>query len=74
MRNRLLALTAALGIAALASWTPSAEAIAIYCSDTFCAEKPEGTACYCPPETDKEGNPSNCEDWNSISRHGCWYE
>ena len=55
MRNRLLALTAALGIAALASWTPSAEAT-IYCSASYCAAKPEGAACSCPPGTDKEGN------------------
>ena len=75
MRNRLLALTAALGIAALALWTPNAEAIPITfcCSDTFCAEKPEDTACTCPPGTDKEGNRSNCEVWNSIAGGGCWY-
>jgi hypothetical protein len=72
MRNRLLALTAALGIAALASWTPSAEAT-IYCSDAYCAGKPESTACPCPPGTDKEGETSNCEEWNSISANGCWY-
>ena len=73
MRNRLLALTAALAIAAFASWTPSAEAT-IYCSDRFCAAKPEGADCLCPPGSDKEGNPSNCTDWGSISQHGCWYE
>lgn len=74
MRNRLLALTAALGIAALASWTPNAEAIAYFCSEAFCLDKPEGTTCACPPGTDKEGNPSNCEVWNSIGKNGCWYE
>ena len=74
MGNRLLALTAVLGIAALASWAPSAEAIIYYCSDTYCAEKPESTACNCPPETDREGRPSNCAEWQSISQHGCWYE
>jgi hypothetical protein len=73
MRNRLLALIAALGIAALASWTPSAEA-AIYCSDSFCARKPEYAGCLCPPGSDKEGNTSNCGQWNSISAIGCWYE
>jgi hypothetical protein len=73
MRNRLLALTAALGIAVLASWTPSAEAI-IYCSDAYCAGKPESTACPCPPGTDKEGKPSNCGEWSSITAIGCWYE
>jgi hypothetical protein len=72
MRNRLLALTAALGLAALASWTPSAEAI-VYCSDSYCAGKPESTACPCPPGTDKEGKTSNCGEWNSISANGCWY-
>lgn len=73
MRYRLLALTAALGMAALASWTPRAEAITFYCSDTFCAGKPEDTACICSPKTDKEGSWSNCEVWNSISVGGCWY-
>jgi hypothetical protein len=74
MRNRLLALTAALGIAALASWTPSAEAIVYYCSDAYCEGKPGSTACSCPPETDKEYKPSNCGEWNSITAIGCWYE
>jgi hypothetical protein len=73
MRNRLLALTAALGIAVLASWTPRAEATT-YCSDLYCAGKPEDAPCPCPPGTDKEGNPSTCQEWNSISAHGCWYE
>jgi hypothetical protein len=73
MRNRLFALTAALGLAALASWTPSAEAT-VYCSASYCAGKPEGAACPCPPGSDKEGNLSNCGDWNSISASGCWYE
>ena len=72
MRNRLLALAAALSIAALASWTPGAEAI-IYCSESFCAGKPESTACPCPPWSDKEGNTSNCEVWDSIGVGGCWY-
>ena len=74
MRNRLLALTAAIAIAALASWAPSAEAIVYYCSDTYCAEKPESALCHCPPGTDKEGKPSNCGEWYSISARGCWYE
>ena len=73
MRNRLLALTAALAIAALASWTSSAEA-AIYCSYGFCAGKPESAACLCPPGSDKEFKPSNCGEWDSISAMGCWYE
>jgi hypothetical protein len=75
MRNRLLALTAALGIAALASWTPRAEAISSYfCSAGLCAGKPEDTACHCPPGTDKEYKLSNCGEWNSITAIGCWYE
>jgi hypothetical protein len=73
MRNRLLALTAVLGLATIASWVPSAEAT-IYCSDLFCAARPEGAPCVCPPGTDKEYKPSNCDEWNSISQHGCWYE
>jgi hypothetical protein len=72
MRNRLLALTAALGMAVLASWTPGAEAI-IYCSDSFCAGKPEDAACPCPPWSDKDGNPSTCGQWGSINSGGCWY-
>ena len=73
MRNRLLALTAALALAVLASWTPSAEAT-IYCAASFCAGKPESAPCPCAPGTDKEGNLSNCGEWNSISANGCWYE
>jgi hypothetical protein len=73
VRNRLLALIAALGIAALASWTPRAEAITFSCSDTFCAEKPEDTSCICPPGTDKEGKRSTCAVWSSIAGGGCWY-
>ena len=73
MRNRLLALTAALGIAALASWTPGAAAIS-GCSATYCEGKPECTACPCPPGSDKEGKLSNCGEWDSISSMGCWYE
>ena len=72
MRNRLLALTAALVIAALASWTPSSEAIA-YCSESFCAGKPEDTACPCPPWSDKAGEAGTCEAWDSIGTNGCWY-
>lgn len=72
MRNRLLALTAALGMAVLASWTPNAEAIA-YCSDRYCAGKPEDAPCPCPPMSDKEGETSNCAVWNSTGTGGCWY-
>ena len=72
MRNRLLALTVALGIAALASWAPSAEAIG-YCSSTYCAGKPSTTACACPPGTDKVGKASNCAGWNTVSGIGCLY-
>jgi hypothetical protein len=72
MRNRLLALTAALGIAALASWAPDAEAIG-YCSSTYCAGKPGTTSCACPPGTDKVGKASNCAGWNTVSGIGCWY-
>jgi hypothetical protein len=72
MRNRLFALAAALCIAALASWTPNAEAIS-GCSASFCATKPEDAPCPCPPGTDKEGEESNCLEWNSISANGCWY-
>jgi hypothetical protein len=73
MRNRLLALTVTLGLAVLASWAPSAEAT-IYCSAGFCAGKSEDAPCPCPPGSDKEGNTSNCAEWNSISAIGCWYE
>jgi hypothetical protein len=73
MRNRLLALTAALAIAALASWTPSAEAIS-GCSASYCANRPEDAPCPCPPGSDKEGEPSTCDVWNSIGKGGCWYE
>lgn len=72
MQKKLLALTAVLGIAALASSVPNAEA-ATYCS-VLCPGRPLDTACVCPPGTDKEGSPSTCENWNSIAKGGCWYE
>lgn len=72
MRNRLLALTAALGMAVLATWAPKAEAT-IYCSDLYCASRPEDAPCICSPKTDKAGETSNCAVWNSIAVGGCWY-
>jgi len=73
MKKKLLALTAVLGIAALASSVPNAEAVA-YCSSTYCAGKLSSTRCGCPPGTDKVGQASTCGSWNSISATGCWYE
>ena len=72
MRKRLLTLTAALALAAIASWAPRAEAIG-YCSSTYCAGKPSTTSCACPPGTDKVGKASNCGGWNTVSGIGCWY-
>lgn len=76
MRNRLLTLTAALALTALASWAPRAEAstFTIYCSDLYCAERSPEASCNCPPGTDKEGKQSTCEQWFSITAIGCWYE
>ncbi len=73
MKKKLLGLTAALAITALASWAGSAEAIG-YCSPTFCAGKPLTTKCACPPGTDRRGSPSNCGAYTGISANGCWYE
>jgi len=71
MKNRLLALTAALSMAVLASWAPRAEAT-IYCAASFCAGKPEDAPCPCPPGSDNEGDMSTCAVWGSISVGGCW--
>jgi hypothetical protein len=74
MRKRLLTLTATLALTALASWAPRAEAITFYCSEKYCAGTSPDASCCCPPGTDKEGKPSTCEEWNSITAIGCWYE
>ena len=73
MKNKLIALTAVLGIAALASWAPQAEAVG-YCSATYCAGKPLSATCGCPTWTDKPGQTAFCGSWNTVSRSGCWYE
>ncbi len=73
MRKRLLTLTAAFALTVLASWAPRAEAT-IYCSDRFCSIRSPEDPCICAPGTDKEGNQSTCEQWNSITAIGCWYE
>lgn len=74
MKKKLLVLTAVLGVAAFASSLPDAEAIVYYCSDSYCADKAPEAPCHCPLKTDKAGNPSTCENWNSIANGGCWYE
>ncbi|HEY4572692.1 MAG TPA: hypothetical protein VIJ02_07780 [Thermoanaerobaculia bacterium] len=73
MRKRLLTLTAALALTALASWVPRAEAVG-YCSASYCAGKSPEASCGCPPGTDKPGKPSICGGWNTVSAIGCWYE
>ena len=72
MKKKLLALTAVLGVAAFASSVPRVEA-ATWCS-ALCPGRPLETHCICPPGTDKEGDTSTCENWNSIANGGCWYE
>ena len=72
MRKKFPAFSAALGIAAIASWTPQAEAVG-YCSASYCAGKPASATCGCPPGTDKVGQTSFCGSWNTVSRTGCWY-
>lgn len=74
MKKKLLGLTAALGIAAMASWAGTAEAIVYYCSPKYCADKPLETQCACPPNTDRVGSPSSCATYNGIGFGGCWYE
>ena len=71
MKKKLLGLTAALAVTALASGAGSAEAVA-YCSSTYCAGKPASTKCGCPPGTDRVGAASTCGGWNRVG--GCWYE
>lgn len=71
--KKLFALTALLGMTALATWSSSAEAVA-YCSSTYCAGKLSTASCGCPPGTDKVGKASTCGSWNTVSRTGCWYE
>jgi hypothetical protein len=66
MRRKLLTLVAALGITALASWTPGAEAAAIanYCTDLYCQGKGTGTVCACPPWTERFGYNANCGNYH----------
>ena len=73
MKKKLVGLTAALGIAALASWIGTAEA-ARYCGPTFCEDRPLETQCACPPGTDRTGSPSSCGTYQGIGFGGCWYE
>lgn len=73
MRNRLLTLTVALALTALASWMPRAEANA-FCSPTFCAGKPLTTSCACPPGTGFPGRASNCGSYTGNGFMGCWGE
>ena len=67
-KKKLLVLTALLGITALAASVPQAEAIG-YCSSTYCAGKPGSTRCACPPGTDKVGQATFCEAYQTS----CWY-
>lgn len=73
MKKKLLSLIPVLGLAALASWAPQAEAVG-YCDNGYCDGKPASALCGCPPWTDKPGKSTFCGAWNSVSRAGCWYE
>jgi hypothetical protein len=71
MKKKLFVLTAILGITALASSVPNAEAIG-YCSTSYCAGKSADTPCACPPGTDRVGQRTFCgaagSNWSN-----CWY-
>ena len=71
MKKKLLGLTAALAITALASWAGTAEAVG-YCSASYCAGKPLSTKCGCPPGTDFPGKSVFCGGWNQVG--ACWAE
>ncbi len=71
MKMKLLGLTAALGIAVLASWANPAEAVGP-CNATYCAGKPASAKCGCPPGTDFPGKVATCGSWNRVG--ACWAE
>lgn len=71
MKKKLLGLTAALAIAALASWAGTAEAVG-GCSATYCAGKPATAFCGCPSYTDFPGRTATCGSWNRVGV--CWAE
>lgn len=69
--KKLFVLTAMLAATFVATWAPTAQAVA-YCSSTYCAGKPSTATCACPPGTDRQGQTAFCGSWNRVG--GCWYE
>lgn len=68
--TRKLVFLALLGIVALISWAPRAEAIGYPRCDLYC---PTSTGnCSCPSWTDRPGHLTTCTSWNKVG--GCWYE
>ena len=63
MTKKLLGLTAALGIAALASWTGPAVATDIFpCDGRWCVGRPN-IQCICPAFTPSPGKVIFCGTW-----------
>ena len=72
MKKKLLGLTVALGITALASWSVPAVATDIPpCTGRICI-RPLPPQCYCLGYTDFPGKVVTCATWNQVG--GCWAE
>lgn len=60
MKRKLFALAALLGLIALGSPAPRAEAAAPFCTPLTCQGKPATTTCACPPWTERFGYTATC--------------
>ena len=64
MKRKMLALAAVLGITALASSVPSAEA-AVACG-FGCSGQPGTTVCYCPANSENPGWSTTCRNFKTV--------
>lgn len=64
MKRKILTLAALLGISAVASLVPSAEA-AVACG-LGCAGQPGTTVCYCPADSENPGWRTTCRYFKTV--------
>jgi hypothetical protein len=69
MRKKLLGLSVALGITALASWATPAFATS-YCTGRVCGADPE-SQCVCFPNTAHAGQVFSCQAWLDSHATAC---
>jgi hypothetical protein len=63
MKRKMLALALLLGITALASAVPPAEASLYDCGGLFCQGKYSNTVCYCSASSERPGWSATCGSW-----------